>query len=558
MKLVTTAEMQALEQAANAKGLDFATMMENAGRATALAIREEIPTTSASVLVLVGPGNNGGDGLVAAHYLAEWGYPVTAYLWKRTQEQDANLERVQQQGIEVLRAADDEGFQQLGELARTCDILVDALLGTGISGELRSTLKDLLQAVQETLAARQAGDQIFRRPSHPGPGLYMEGRERPFVVAVDVPTGLNSDSGEADEATLAADLTVTFAYPKRGHYLFPGASYVGDLWVADIGLDPKLAESISLQVATPQEIARKLPARPADAHKGTFGKALIVGGSANYIGAPCMAAEAAYRSGAGLVTVGVPQRIFPMVASKLTETTFLVLPDDMGVLVPSALNVLAARLADYDAVLVGPGLGTENVTGELIYSMLGASKRAMRMVGFGVGGQAVGKVPSLKLPASVIDADALNLLAGQDSWWEYLPPQCVLTPHPGEMARLTRRDVAAIQADRVGTAREAAQQWGCVVVLKGAFTVVAAPDGQVMVIPFANSVLAAAGTGDVLAGTIVGLLAQGLSAFDAAVCAAYLHGLAGELASQEIGQVGTLAGEISTLLPMALEQVRAQ
>lgn len=557
MKLVTTAEMQALEQAANAKGLSFATMMENAGRAVALAIREEIPTTSASVLVLVGPGNNGGDGLVAAHYLAEWGYPVTVYIWKRAQEQDANLERVQRPGIELLRATDDEGFQRLTELARTCDILVDALLGTGITGELRGTLKDLLRAVQGAFAARQTEDRVFQRPSHPGPGFYSEGPERPFVVAVDVPTGLNSDSGEADEATLVADLTVTFAYPKRGHYLFPGANYVGDLWVADIGIDPKLAENISLQVATPQEIARKLPARPADAHKGTFGKALIIGGSGNYVGAPCMAAEAAYRSGAGLVTLGVPEQIYPMVASKLTEATFLVLPDDTGVLVPSALNVLASHLSDYDAVLVGPGLGTEPITGELVYSLLGASKRAMRTVGFGVGGPAEGKKPLLQLPASVIDADALNLLAGQDKWWEYLPPNSVLTPHPGEMSRLIKRDVATIQANRVETAREAAQQWGCVVVLKGAFTVVAAPDGQVVVIPFANSVLATAGTGDVLAGAIVGLLAQGVSAFDAAVCAAYLHGLAGELASQDIGQVGALAGEIAALLPMALEQMRA-
>ena len=188
----------------------------------------------------------------------------------------------------MLRAADDEGFQRLTELARTCDILVDALLGTGMTGEMRGTLKDLLQAVHAALAAREAGDQIFHRPSHPGPGLYSEGQERPVVVAVDVPTGVNSDSGEADEATLKADLTVTFAYPKRGHYLFPGAGYVGDLWVADIGIDPKLAESVSLQVATPQEVARKLPARASDSHKGTFGKALIVGGSANYI-APLLA-----------------------------------------------------------------------------------------------------------------------------------------------------------------------------------------------------------------------------------------------------------------------------
>lgn len=556
MKLVTTAEMKSLERAANDGGLSYDTMMENAGRATALAIREEIPTTAARILVLVGPGNNGGDGLVAARYLAEWGYPVTVYIWRRDSEQDPNRERLQGLQVRVLTAADDRDFQHLTGQVQGCDVIVDALLGTGITGKLRDTLGDLLTAVQQALAAREVADKTFTRPGHPGPGLYSEGRERPFIVAVDVPTGLNSDSGEVDERALVADLTVTFAYPKRGHYLFPGAAYVGDLWVADIGIDPALAEDISLEVATPREIAAKLPKRPLDAHKGTFGKALIIAGSANYIGAPCMAAEAAYRSGAGLVTLGVAQRIHPIVAAKLTEATFLVLPDDMGVLVPNALNVLAAKLADYEALLLGPGLGTEPVTGEFVSSLLGASLRVRRTVGFTVG--VYDSVSALKLPPSVIDADALNLLAEQPRWWTHLPSQCILTPHPGEMSRLMNRDVASIQADRVGVTRGAARQWGCVVVLKGAYTVVASPEGATWVIPFANPVLAAAGTGDVLAGAIVGLLAQGLTPFDAAVCGAYLHGLAGEIAGQETGRVGLLAGELSTFLPLAIEQVRAQ
>jgi len=370
------------------------------------------------------------------------------------------------------------------------------------------------------------------------------------VVAVDVPSGLDSDTGAIDVCALLADLTVTFAYPKRGQYAFPGAEYVGELLVADIGIDPALASDLPDEVADAQVVAALLPKRPAASHKGTYGKALIVAGSTNYVGAPCLAAEGAYRVGAGLVTLAVPEVIHPMVAAKVTETTFLVLPHDMGALVPDALPVLAPQMKDYQALLVGPGLGRDPKTRELVAEMLARKGARRRPIGFA-------PTPSpeeepLSLPPLVVDADALNLLAEIDGWWEHLPAPAILTPHPGEMARLTRSSVDAIQRDRLTAAREAASRWGQVVVLKGAYTVVATPEGAVTVIPFANAALATAGTGDVLAGAIVGFLAQGLAARDAAVCGAYLHGLAGEMWSRKRARAGMLAGDLLALLPEAL------
>ena len=398
-------------------------------------------------------------------------------------------------------------------------------------------------------------------------------------MAIDVPSGLNADTGEIDKIALVADMTVTFAYPKRGQFLFPGARHVGELLVADIGIDPALARNIPVKVATPESVAQMLPNRPLDAHKGTFGKVLIIAGSTNYVGAPCLASEAAYRVGVGLVTLAVAQTIYPIVAAKLTEPTFLVLPDDMGVLIPRALRPLAGRIEDYDALLVGPGLGREPTTGDFVYTLLsGHQSPRHKLVGFDVssGKTQTPDLPErpLQLPPLVLDADGLNLLAdlgkataSQEAedhlhWWGYLPSQSVLTPHSGEMARLVGCSIQDIEADRIGMACRAAQKWGCTVVLKGAYTCVVSPTRtgsskeKATIIPFANPALATAGTGDVLAGTVAGLLAQGLSTHDAAVCGAYLHGLAGEMASEQYDQAGLLASDLLPHLPRAIRRLR--
>ena len=548
MKLVTAEEMRDLEKRADAAGLSYDEMMECAGRAVALAIEERARGGKARILVLVGPGNNGGDALVAARYLHRWGHEVTVYVWKRAIENDPNLRRAQAYGLQMAGAHQDRGFNHLVALVGKCQVLVDGLLGTGATGPLRGDLPDLLRRVRGALSCDEARTPLSRVSGQaPRPAR----RGRPLIVAIDLPSGLHSDTGEIDPLALSADLTVTFAYPKRGLFSLPGASFVGKLFVADIGIDPAHAKNVALELATENQIASMLPDRPVDAHKGTFGRALIVAGSANYVGAPCLAASAAYRGGAGLVTLAVAESIYPIVAAKLLEPTYLVLPDDLGALVPGAVPVLATRLGSYDAMLLGPGLGTEEPTREFVEELIsGRGRGGRKRVGFDV--QNVPDSKPWKLPPLVLDADALNLLAMGGEWWKRIPEGTVLTPHPGEMARLLGCDASEVNADRIGAARSGADSWRCTVVLKGAYSVIATPQGKTTVIPFANPALATAGTGDVLAGLIVGLMAQGLSPTGAAVCGAFLHGMAGELGRERYGNAGMLAGDLLTLLPETL------
>ncbi|MEA3407849.1 MAG: NAD(P)H-hydrate dehydratase [Chloroflexota bacterium] len=562
MKVISTQQMGEIEEAANAAGLPYDTMMENAGKAAALAARKLLHSPSSHILVLVGPGNNGGDGLVAARYLHAWGHHVTVYIWKRERERDPNLQKVQDLKIPIKRADQDAAFEALDALVQGADMILDALLGTGVKGSLRGDLPSLLSHVSEGLKPheRQRTIPAFRLLTPSGPSLRgaswqrePSSPDRPLVVAVDTPSGLDCDTGEVDEHTLQADLTVTFAAPKPGLFLFPGAARVGKLLVVDIGIDPQFAADVPLQVATPESVGQSLPKRPLNAHKGSFGKVLIVAGSANYVGAPCLASEAAYRVGAGLVTLAAANAIYPSVTAKLTEATFLVLPDDMGALTPAALPLIAEGAEDYDVLLVGPGLGTDKKTGAFVQTLLRGEKQVRRpSLGFEVS-EAEPK-ETFTLPPLVIDADALNLMADKEQWWKELPTESVITPHPGEMARLLHCKVEEILSDRIGTATETAENWGCTVVLKGAYTIVASPTGEATIIPFANPALATAGTGDVLAGAIAGLMAQGLSGYEAAVCGAYIHGLAGE--KQPYGSGGMVAGDLLPELPKIMDQLR--
>ena len=559
MKLVTAAEMRWLEQQAAASGLSYDTMMENAGRAAALAIRDRPEAHNGEILVLVGPGNNGGDGLVLARYLHRWGHRVVVYVWRRGRVDDINLERAKGAGVPILWSQQDAEGAHLARSVHSCDVLVDALLGTGVTGALRSTLPLLLERVGQALSTRADRTQLLRGLLPHKPSSGKRGKRRvPLVVALDLPSGLDSDSGAVDRRALVADLTVTFAFPKRGQMLFPGAAYVGELLVADIGIDPELAAEIGLQVATLEEVGDSLPRRPVDGHKGTFGKAMIVGGSTNYVGAPCLAAMAAYRVGAGLVTLGITGAIYPMVATKLIEATFIVLPGDMGALVPAACRVLSEHLAGYSALLVGPGLGQERVTGEFLQALLtGAGESGRRPIGFELTGAVLAdEAETVELPPLVLDADGLNLVASQDAWWTRLPPGSVVTPHPGEMARLLQATVKQINQDRISIAAESAKRWDCTVVLKGAHTIVASPEGETTIIPIATSALATAGSGDVLAGAITGLMAQGMTGYDAAVAGAYLHGTAGQLGARRFGEAGMVAGDLLALLPEAASAAR--
>jgi hydroxyethylthiazole kinase-like uncharacterized protein yjeF len=552
IKIITVEKSRFLENTANERGLGFAEMMENAGRATALAIRRRIGAQGKRVLILVGPGNNGGDGLVAAHYLWEMGARVTCYLWKRNVDDDPNFRRAKEDRLPMLWAEDDDEFGALRGLLTGADAVVVALLGVGIDRPIGGTLKELLGVVRQSVG--QQGEAARFAETVP----VESAASAPMIVAVDCPSGLNCDTGALDPAALPADLTVTFAYPKLGLLLFPGAEAVGHIVVADIGIPPELADDVPLEMATAERIRSWLPARPRSAHKGTFGSALIVAGSVNYVGAASLTGAAATRVGTGLVTLALPMPIQPAVAASLTEATYLLLPHDMGVVSTGAVPVLQESLEDYDALLLGPGLTQEKETVSFVHTFLGLEHAERKgHIGFVSSGFSEQK-EALNLPPLVVDADGLNALAAADGWWNMLPPGTILTPHPGEMARLMGDDVTAgdVQADRHGLARRMAAEWNAVVVLKGAFTVVAEPDGRMVVLPFANPALATAGSGDVLAGTIVGLRAQGMDPFEAAVAGTYLHGLAGELARADLGDMGVVAGDLPSRLPHALRAIR--
>jgi hydroxyethylthiazole kinase-like uncharacterized protein yjeF len=560
MKIVTTEEMRHIEQTADAGGLSYATMMENAGRAVAEAIVQRTTAEDLQVLALIGPGNNGGDGLVAAHYLHDMGAEVTCYVWKRRVNEDKNFRRVVKDGIPVLWMKDDGDLTKLHQHVAQAQVIMDALLGTGASRPIESALKVLLETTRAVLQERAAANRTtVVSPTWPAlPSGW------PLTVAVDLPTGLNADTGALDSAALPADLTVTFACPKHGQFLFPGADAVGELLVADIGVPEELTADGDLELITSEKVRRLLPVRPLEAHKGTFGKAMIVAGSINYTGAAALAAAAATRVGAGLVTLAPPRVLHSTLAATVTEPTFLLLPHDMGVLAPGGMKILAEKLPDYQALLIGPGLTTEKPTVEFVDEFFGEvegeRKRPRRSLGFLAPTQKDTEEAqeSLTLPPLVVDADALNILAGFEKWWELVPTYSILTPHPGEMARLVgeEMDRDTILADRWGVARRMADEWNQVVVLKGAFTVVAAPDGRVMVSPFANPGLASGGTGDVLAGAVVGLLAQGLAPFDAAVAGVYLHGLAAELVRFGLNNAGMVASDLLPALPEAIGLLR--
>ena len=538
MKIVTAEEMRHIEATAEADGTPIPTLMQRAGTALADAILSDYSLAQGAILVLVGPGNNGGDGLVAATRLREAGVEVTAYAWRHKSDDPVYAAAVAA-GVPIVRADDDADGARLAELTRDAAIIVDALLGIGASRPITGELADILARVREN-----------RQPEA-------------SVVAVDLPSGVNSDTGAADPATLPADLTITFGFPKRGLYQYPGAGLAGRQVTAAIGLDNATAQEVRVELMQAGWVRERLPARPADAHKGTFGKALIVAGSANYTGAAYLAGAGAIRVGVGLATLGVAGMLYPILAARLVETTWLLLPHDMGALRADAAKVVLEKIEGYTALLVGPGLGQEPGTEELVHHLLvgrQAEGQRARRIGFATEPTPEASAPETpKLPPTVIDADALNALAKAENWSATLTASsAILTPHPGEMARLLGSTTEEVQADRMATAKAAAEKFGQVVVLKGANTVIAAPDGQIAVSPFANPALATAGSGDVLAGAIVGFLAQGLSAFDAAACGVYVHGLAGERARADMGDAGVIAGDLLPQLPMAIQGIRLE
>ncbi len=540
MKLVSVAQMREIEKEADASSLSYEDMMENAGRELAYVIAE-LPffneEDEVEIVGLVGPGNNGGDALVALTHLVADGWTARAYLIKRKVKGDELLEQFVEMGGEVIETAKDKDHESLHAFLESAQVLVDGVLGTGIQLPLKADVAELLSAVNLVLE---------------------EMVEPPFVVAVDCPSGVDCDSGEAADETIPADLTVTMGAVKDGLLKFPAYDLMGDLMVADIGLTEKIQSwsGIQREVAQEDKIADILPERPSNAHKGSFGTAMIAAGSINYTGAALLSGKAAYRIGAGLVTMAVPASVHMTLAGHFPEATWILLPHEMGVISASAAEVLTKNLERATALLIGPGFGMEDTTKDFIENLLtgkAGSKKSAARIGFVHGEGEKKEEKSEKLPPLVFDADGLKLLAKIPDWAKALPAPAVLTPHPGEMSVLTGLTKEEVQADREGIAARFAKEWGHIVVLKGAFTVVAAPDGRTTVIPVATSALARAGTGDVLAGLIVGLRAQGVEAYEAALAGAWIHARAGLEAAEALGGTASvLAGDVLDAIPDVL------
>jgi NAD(P)H-hydrate epimerase len=531
VKLVTVAEMQAIEREADRQGWTYAQMMERAGQGLADVVQsfygyEEQQTA----LGLVGSGNNGGDTLIALEALARAGWQARAYLVRPRPEGDPLLERLREAGGALAGPAED--LQLLGDWLAGSTVVLDGVLGTGVRLPLKPEVARVLAFVRD---APDAGN----------------------VVAVDCPSGVDLESGQAAEETIPADLTVCMAAVKEGLLRFPAFTLAGSLEVVDIGLPEGLPawESLLTEVVDEEMVRRVLPKRNPDSHKGTYGTVCVAAGSLNYTGAAMLCASAAYHIGAGLVQIAAPAPLHAALAGQIPEATWVLLPDELGVIAERAVEALAHHLEKADVLLFGPGFGLEDTTAGFVRRLVEGSERKAPRAGF-VGGAGAEQDSAFRLPPLVIDADGLKLLARVPDWPRKLPGGAVLTPHPGEMATLTGASTQEIQAGRLGTARRYAREWGHVVILKGAMTVVAGPDGRAAVIPVATSALAHAGTGDVLAGMVAGLRAQGAAGFEAAASAAWLHAQAGLLAAEQIGhEASVLAGDLIDALPEVLSWV---
>ncbi len=525
MKILTSQQMRQAEEVCAGRGTPPSVLMENAGRAVAEEVRRVLGGSFRRVIVLVGPGNNGGDGEVAARYLKGWGYDVSLLIIERRPRDDENLELARRSTIPVIQYG-DQTAGSVEALLGSADVVIDAVFGTGFKVAANGqSARPMSKSVTSVLS-------LVRSNKEDRPDL--------IIFALDLPSGLDSDTGAVSEATLFADETIALGFPKVGLFNMPGSERAGMISIADIGIPADAVAETVPELMTALGIKAILPRRPRVANKGTFGKAMLMAGSKNYVGAACLVCSGALRVGAGLVTLASPDGLHSIMATKLTEVTHLPLPESSpGILAPEAQAAVRNGLQGYDVLLVGCGMGKSESTAANVRALL------------------LGR-PKLNLPC-IIDADALNILSSLDEGgqvWRRLSSDVILTPHPGEMSRITGISVEAIQNDRISVAASTAAKLNKTVVLKGAYTVVAAADGRIAVSPFANAALASAGTGDVLAGAIAGFVAQGLPLFEASVAGVYVHGKAGELLAHEFGDAGGIAGDLLSCLPKAIKQIK--
>jgi hydroxyethylthiazole kinase-like uncharacterized protein yjeF len=518
VKLVTTEQMQDLDRRTiQACGIPGIVLMENAGRGATETLTRSFPEVrSGWVAVLAGRGNNGGDGFVIARHLMNWGIRTRAYLLtgRDNVQGDAltNLRAWLNMGGELTEILSKGNFTKIKKDLAHANLIVDAIFGTGLNSEVKGLYKDIISFIN-TL-------------SQP-------------VMAVDIPSGLDATTGKVLGTAVRADLTTTFGLAKIGQVIEPGAHYVGRLEILDIGIPQNFIEEadIKARLIDPEELNLSLlDPRPPQAHKGDYGHLFVLAGSPGKTGAAAMICSGALRTGAGLVTLGIPTSLNHILEAKLTEAMTEPLPDrGTGYLSRDASKRILQLLEGKTAVALGPGVSTHPEVQELLWEL----------------------IPQISVPV-VIDADGVTALASRPEILKTCPSPVILTPHPGEMARLAGTTTQHVQADRIGVAMDFAAAYGCIVVLKGNKTVVATPEGEVYINPTGNPGMASGGTGDVLTGMIGGLIAQGLPPLEAATWGVYLHGVAGDCAARIWGETSLIAGDIVDSLPDALEEVQAR
>lgn len=514
MKLVSTDQMRELDRRTiEEAGTSGETLMDRAGQGVADAVRrtaEIAGFTSPFILLLAGRGNNGGDAFTAARHLKDMGFDVEVWLAGAANEVrgDAlkHLSRMKTAKVPFHELPTKEDWDDTLRAPVFADVLVDGILGTGSSGPARGPAVGAIQYINS-----QSRDSL--------------------VVAIDIPSGLDADTGKAEGEVVRADVTVTMGLPKRGLVEPAALEYVGCIEVVNIGIPPDYIEQV------PAEDDRELiyltdlkplfPRRARASHKGDYGHVLLIGGARGYTGAIAMAARAAVRSGVGLVHALVPESIAGVVAWASLETMVVAAKEtDIGSLSSELWKEWKDRINDFGAVLLGPGLTRHGDSLALVKNVL----------------------RGCKVPLA-LDADALSVLEGQVGLLAKAECPLVITPHPGELSRLISRDTAAIQKDRCGAARAAAKASGAVVVLKGAGTIVAQEGKPLGINLTGNPGMAKGGSGDVLAGLLGGLLAQGLKPYDAARAAVYIHGHAGDMAAWRKSQAGINAGDLIEEIP---------
>ena len=521
MKVVTAAEMRQIDQdTIEDIGIPGIVLMETAGSAIVRAIKQHYPTCQ-RIGIFAGKGNNGGDGIVIGRQLAHAGRDVHLFLVSPgdsfTGEAQTNLQIAKNLGLRIEEIlSEKEGWkpgslEAWKRLIANCELLIDAIFGTGLRGTVRDPIATIINAINRL----------------PTP-----------ILSVDLPSGLDADTGHPLGTCIQADRTVTIGLPKRGVLMHPGAELTGKLEVVDIGFPEQVvdAQNIKVNWTTAAQASQWMPSRPPFSHKGSYGRVLIVAGSTGMTGAAALASEAALRAGAGLVTLVIPKHLNPILEGLLPEVMTLPLPEtDAGSLAVSATaTILEFAVKTKSVLAIGPGLSQHPETVSFVHQLI----RENREQGL-----------DLRM---VIDADGLNALAQAKETLSLLNSDTVLTPHPGEMARLTNTSVPVLKKDRISTAQQFASKYGVTLVFKGAPTVTSDPNGNLWVNSTGNPGMATGGMGDVLTGIISGLMAQGIPSESAATLGVYLHGLAGDTVAERSGMHGLIASDVLKAVPQAI------